>query len=63
MAERRPSPFRQRDIVRAMKAARLAGFENFRVEIEPNGKLVINTAREPDREREGNPWDDEKVSA
>jgi hypothetical protein len=38
---RSPSPFRQSDIIRAIKAARRAGEERFRVEVTPEGNLNV----------------------
>jgi hypothetical protein len=37
----RRSPFRQIDIERAIKAAKAAGIVDYRVELEPSGKLVL----------------------
>lgn len=42
-----PSPFRERDITRALKGARAAGIEVARVEIEKDGKIVISTPSAP----------------
>jgi hypothetical protein len=39
---RRSSPFRQVDIVRAIKAAKATGATDVRVELEPSGKLVLS---------------------
>jgi hypothetical protein len=39
---RRPSTFRQRDLCAAIKAARAAGVEVFRIEIDPtSGRMVV----------------------
>ena len=38
---RRESRFRQRDVTAAIKAARLAGIEVARVEVDKTGKIVI----------------------
>ena len=46
MAERRSSLFRQRDITAAIKAAKAAGEQVARVEVDRDGKIVIITARE-----------------
>jgi hypothetical protein len=50
---RGPLTFRQRDVVAAIKAVRLAGVEVGRIEIGKDGKIVIVTsvAAEPRRER------------
>jgi DNA-binding MarR family transcriptional regulator len=53
---RAPSTFRQSDVTRAIKAAVAAGVEIQRVEIDPNGRIVIITATEAER-REVNEWD------
>jgi len=41
---RRTSRFRQQDLTRALKGAKAAGVEVGRVEIEPDGKIVVFTA-------------------
>jgi hypothetical protein len=38
---RSPSTFRQGDVTRALKAARAAGYENVRIEIDRDGKIAI----------------------
>jgi hypothetical protein len=38
---RAPCTFRQTDVTRALKAARRAGFERVRVEIDQDGKIAI----------------------
>jgi hypothetical protein len=38
---RAPCAFRQTDVTRALKAARAAGFENVRVEVDTDGRIVI----------------------
>jgi hypothetical protein len=60
-----PARFKQSDVMRALKGARAAGFESPRIEIEPNGKIVVLTdcvlppapVAEPAAE-EANPWDE-----
>lgn len=52
--------FKQTDVVRAVKAARAAGLEIGRIEIERNGRIVIipgpaNQGHQEEEER--NPWD------
>jgi hypothetical protein len=45
---RRPSTFRQRDISRAIRAARQAGEKGeVRVELDGSGNIVIISSREP----------------
>jgi hypothetical protein len=49
--------FRQQDLVRAIRAAKLAGVDIRRIEIDPNWKIVIFVGNgEPDQ-REANEWD------
>jgi hypothetical protein len=55
MAARR-SPFRQIDIQRVIKAAKAAGASDIRVELEPNGKLVLVTGAAA-RQSSGNSFD------
>jgi hypothetical protein len=43
---RAPCTFRQTDVTRALKAARRAGFERVRVEIDQDGKVVAIVAGE-----------------
>ncbi len=56
---RAPSKFRQGDVTRAVKAARIAGLDVERVEIDVAGKIVViaTTEREKKREPETNEWD------
>jgi hypothetical protein len=53
---RGPAIFRQGDVTRAVGAVTAAGQTITRVEIDPNGKIVIVTAGELER-REENSWD------
>jgi hypothetical protein len=48
--------FRKADLRRAVEAVIAAGQTVARVEVDPNGKIVIVTAAEPER-REDNEWD------
>jgi hypothetical protein len=48
--------FRQGDVTRAVRAVVAAGQAVARVEIDPNGKIVIVTTGEIER-REANEWD------
>jgi hypothetical protein len=54
---RAPSAFRQQDVTRALRAAKAAGVEIVRVEIDPNGKIILVTTRETMERREENSWD------
>jgi hypothetical protein len=54
---RAPAIFRQGDVTRAIRAVTAAGQAVARVEIDPNGKIVIVTAVELEERREGNSWD------
>jgi hypothetical protein len=53
---RAPSTFRQSDVTRALRAAKAAGVDVARIEIDPDGKIVIVTS-EPIERREENSWD------
>jgi hypothetical protein len=52
----RPSAFCQRDVTRAIRAVVAAGRAVVRVEIDPDGKIIIVTTDEPEG-RETNSWD------
>jgi hypothetical protein len=57
---RGPCTFRQSDVTRALKAARAAGFEQVRVEVDTDGKIAIvagNGADRPDAVAGENPLD------
>jgi hypothetical protein len=51
-----PAIFQQGDVTRAVRAVVAAGQAVARVEIDPNGKIVIVTVGELER-REENSWD------
>lgn len=55
---RRPASIPQAEVARVVRAAKVAGVDIRRIEIDPNGKIVIvvGNGDEPDR-REGNEWD------
>ena len=56
---RGPSTFRQRDVTAAMKAVTDAGYEVARVEIGPDGKIIIVPTRVAAAGPVGkNPWDE-----
>ena len=46
---RAPSAFRQQDVTRAIRAAKSAGVDIARIEIDPNGRIVIITETEAER--------------
>lgn len=46
---RRPVPFRQADVTRALRGAQSAGVDVARVEIDRHGKIVIVPARPGDQ--------------
>jgi hypothetical protein len=54
---RAPATFRKADLRRAVEAVTAAGQIVARVEVDPNGKIVIVTAGELVEQREGNEWD------
>lgn len=52
--------FRQSDLTRALKAARAAGVEVARVEVDATGKITIVTGKAPETagdDRGGDQWD------
>jgi hypothetical protein len=58
---RRPSTFRQRDVTRALKAARAAGIDVGRFEVDKAGKIIVVAKTDDERTGKainGNPWDE-----
>jgi beta-phosphoglucomutase-like phosphatase (HAD superfamily) len=53
-----PHKFKDRDIKRVVKAARAAGMDVVRVEVNPNTGQIAAVARQPGEEV-ANPWDEE----
>jgi hypothetical protein len=53
---RAPAIFRKADLRRAVEAVTAAGQVVARVEVDPNGKIIIVTVGELER-REGSEWD------
>lgn len=51
-----PARFTQADLTRAFRAAEAAGVVA-RIEIEPNGKIVIVPMKAPANDSAPNPWD------
>ena len=49
--------FRQADIKRAAKGLSDAGVRDFRIEVDPNGKIIIQAGSAATRAR-GSSWDD-----
>jgi hypothetical protein len=47
---RAPSTFRRQDVTRAIRAAKAAGVEIQRIEIARDGRIVIITAAEAERQ-------------
>jgi hypothetical protein len=57
--ERRPSTFRQRDLTRALRAAKAAGLDVTGYEVDPEtGKITVRTAGHTEMEPVGNPLDE-----
>ena len=54
---RAPSTFRQGDVTRAIRAVTAAGQAVARVEVDPDGKIVIVTTGGELERREDNSWD------
>lgn len=59
---RQPARFKTSDITRAFKGALAAGVECPRVEVDPNGRIVVlvdrPTAPTPSESEVVNPWDE-----
>jgi hypothetical protein len=53
---RSPSPFRESDVTRAIRAAKKAGVEIARVEIEPGKITVIVGKPEPEQATDLDKW-------
>ena len=56
---RSPCTFRQIDVTRALRAAKAAGIEVDRIEIAPDGTIIVVTEKTDaaDGGEIGNPWD------
>ena len=59
MSPRSVNRFNQREVARALRAARLAGEAVDRVEIDPkSGKISVILAPKPGEANDSNPWDE-----
>jgi ribosomal protein L1 len=54
---RRPASVTQADVARAIRAAKAAGVDVRRIEIDLNGKIVIIVGNSEFDQREVNEWD------
>lgn len=54
-----PARFTKADVKRAASGMKAAGFNHIRVEIDPNGKIVILTDT-PNQRMDGDGWEDLK---
>ena len=60
MSHRSTNRFSQREVARALKAARLAGERPDRVEIDPkSGKISVILAKSGEATAQANEWDDD----
>jgi|JI10StandDraft_1071094.scaffolds.fasta_scaffold205456_3 hypothetical protein len=59
-APSRASAFKQRDLTRALKGAKAGGVSVTRIEIDPNGKIVMMAATATPPAGAGDSWDDFK---
>jgi hypothetical protein len=57
---RGPCSFKQRDLTRALKGAKAAGFDHLRVEVElgDGNKMVVIAGNTTLDMRDSNPWDE-----
>jgi hypothetical protein len=54
-----PHKFKDRDVRRVIKAARAAGIDVARVEVNPHTGQIAAIARQPGESAAANPWDEE----
>jgi hypothetical protein len=54
---RAPAIFRKADLRRAVEAVVAAGQVVARIELDPDGKIIIVTTGETEQKEEGNSWD------
>lgn len=52
-----PARFRQSDVSRAMKGVKAAGGHVVRVEVDPNGKIIIHTESTAANDDAPSDWD------
>ena len=57
-ARHRPARFQQREITRAILAAKAAGCDGVRIEIKPDGTMVITTGKLAEAAPRRNSFDD-----
>ncbi len=50
--------FQQRDVTRALRGAKAAGYEDVRVEFKPDGTMVVLAGKLAQTEKPRNPFDD-----
>jgi hypothetical protein len=55
--KRKPTTFRQRDVSRALRAARAVGLPVSGFEISKDGSISIKTGTAGEQQRSNNPWD------
>ncbi len=55
---RRPSTFKKSDVIRAMNAVQAAGLEVARLEVRPDGSIVVVPGKPEEMlHPDANPWD------